>query len=63
MKPFGNRVLIKRPIRQVFVGRALAGKDRPAIIDQRDDKARFYALVLGLDMINDVVKFYVCIKT
>ena len=61
--PFSQHFFVKCFADEVIVRDTFARQYSPAIIDQRHDKSSFQTFIFGLNMIDNVVEFYVCIKT
>src|SRR5919107_1551112 len=55
LEALGQHALVEALADEVGVGRALAGDDGAADVDEREDERRVEPLVLGLDMVRDSV--------
>ena len=62
LKTFRQSIGLEISLGKVVVFDPFTGQDGTAIIDKRQQKARLLPFVFGLNMIDDVIEFYVGIK-
>ena len=60
---FGQHIFIETGRYKVIVGRPLAGEDGAAVVDERHYDRASKAFVLGLDVVNLSLKFYVGVES
>ena len=63
IEPFLKSLLIKTVLYEVVIGRPLGGKDRPAVIDQRENYRPLKAFIFGLNVVNNTFKLDICIES
>ena len=62
LKAFCQSIGLEVSFCKIVIFDPFTGQDGTAIVDKREQKARLLPFVFGLNVIDDVVKFYVGIK-
>src|SRR5437764_15253576 len=62
LQPLRQKLLVEAASDQVLVMCALAGEDRPAHIDERQDQRRLHPLVFGLHVIDHALMLDISIE-
>src|SRR5205085_4119875 len=63
LQPLGEHLRVVACCDQIVIRRALAGEDRAADIDERQNDGRGQSFIFGLNVINRPVMFDVCVES